>query len=203
MNQKAPSRKARAMARRYLANLNRQEVATMIKLILSVVPILLALTMVSCHGAIASEMNSPIKNFHVVETGIYRGARPSDDDLKWLASIGVKTIINLENDDDAIVHEEKVAIGLGITESVHEMSGFFAPEDVELMTIESYVASLRPVFIHCKLGEDRTGLVVALHRVWHDGWKAESAYKEMYRDGHDPLLFPLDIDFWRLESKRP
>ena len=37
--------------------------------------------------------------------------------------------------------------------------------------------------VHCTHGQDRTGLIVGMYRVLHDGWTKERAYKEM-RDHH-------------------
>ena len=39
------------------------------------------------------------------------------------------------------------------------------------------------VFVHCKDGVDRTGTVVALHRIIHEGWKTDDALVEAERRG--------------------
>jgi hypothetical protein len=36
------------------------------------------------------------------------------------------------------------------------------------------------VFVHCRLGEDRTGVFVATYRMAMQKWPAEQAIKEMY-----------------------
>ncbi|MBO0722086.1 MAG: dual specificity protein phosphatase family protein, partial [Blastocatellia bacterium] len=35
-----------------------------------------------------------------------------------------------------------------------------------------------PVFVHCRRGSDRTGVIIALYRIKQDGWTAEQAIKE-------------------------
>ena len=44
----------------------------------------------------------------------------------------------------------------------------------------------RPVFVHCALGSDRTGTMMALYRIEADGWTNDEAIREMERFGfHD------------------
>ena len=61
------------------------------------------------------------------------------------------------------------------------MSGFWAPNDRQVNQTEAIMAdaSRRPIFVHCLHGEDRTGLIVGLHRVFHEGWDPAKAYQEM------------------------
>jgi protein tyrosine/serine phosphatase len=44
-------------------------------------------------------------------------------------------------------------------------------------------AGSQPVFVHCKRGADRTGVLIAVYRVSHDGWTAERALEEAERYG--------------------
>ena len=41
-----------------------------------------------------------------------------------------------------------------------------------------------PVYVHCEHGSDRTGLLIALYRVVHQGWTREEANREWVRNGH-------------------
>lgn len=51
--------------------------------------------------------------------------------------------------------------------------------------------------VHCTHGQDRTGLVVGMHRVLHDGWSARDAYGEMLAHNFHPELVGLQIT-WML-----
>ena len=37
----------------------------------------------------------------------------------------------------------------------------------------------KKIFVHCRLGDDRTGMAVAAYRMAEEGWSAEEAMKEM------------------------
>jgi protein tyrosine/serine phosphatase len=41
------------------------------------------------------------------------------------------------------------------------------------------------VMVHCALGRDRTGMVVAMHRVLNEGWTPQHAYDEWHAHGFD------------------
>lgn len=64
--------------------------------------------------------------------------------------------------------------------------------------INGYVQALRimndperqPVLVHCGAGTERTGCVVALYRMFEDGWTLEQAYKEADDKGHSPTRNP-------------
>jgi len=138
--------------------------------------------------------DAPLGNFHVVAPGIYRGARPDAAGLRRLAALGVKTIIDLDNDVDVVDGEARAAAGLGMKVEREPMSWLFAPEDAQMQRILALLANSRqrPLFVHCQYGEDRTGLVIGLYRVFRQGWKPTTAYQEMLRRGFHPTLVALD-----------
>jgi protein tyrosine/serine phosphatase len=41
----------------------------------------------------------------------------------------------------------------------------------------------QPIFVHCRRGSDRTGTVIAIYRIDHDGWSSEQAKTEAKRYG--------------------
>ncbi len=64
----------------------------------------------------------------------------------------------------------------------------------------------KPVYVHCEHGADRTGLLIALHRVLHLGWTPEEANAEWVRNGHGRVsrYFTgyLDDYFWKVVRER-
>jgi protein tyrosine/serine phosphatase len=149
------------------------------------------------HFARAGELTlaaMDIPEFHAVSEGIFRGAHPEQSGLEDLAKLGVKTIIDLENDGSDEI-ELPAGRALGMQVIVRPMSTFWAPSDEQANEILSMLANpaLRPLFIHCTYGQDRTGLMIGLYRVLYEKLNAADAYAEMLGYGFkNHLLFPLD-----------
>jgi protein tyrosine/serine phosphatase len=49
----------------------------------------------------------------------------------------------------------------------------------------------RPVFVHCRQGQDRTGIVVAAYRMKTDGWPLDLAEAEMESFGFNGVWVNL------------
>lgn len=139
----------------------------------------------------AEHVDIPIANFHLVSPGVFRGGRPEEVGVKALAQLGVKTILNLDNDTNAVRIESEIAKSIHIKMISMPMSSFWAPKDKQVDQILSALNDAeRPVFVHCKYGQDRTGLIVGLYRVEHQEWSPEQAYTEMLELGfHQSLIF--------------
>lgn len=133
---------------------------------------------------------SSIENFRRVGHDLYRGARPDKEGLRYLKSIGVRTILNLEHARDAVRDEMRSAAALGIREISIPM-WYLRPRDRKVDQALEIIADprLRPLYVHCRAGRDRTGLVMAISRVEHEGWRPRDAYQEMLRFGFHRALF--------------
>jgi protein tyrosine/serine phosphatase len=134
-----------------------------------------------------------LKNFGQINTNYFRGARPKDEDYKTLATMGIKTIVNLERDGDITAQQKAEAAGLKFF--LIRMSDSEKPSDGDVqkfLEIANDPAN-QPIFVHCKGGRHRTGLVTAVYRIVHDGWTTDQAYAEMkkfdfsYGFGHGDL----------------
>jgi len=160
------------------------------------VGILLSCTSVSGIAEVPSTP-IPIQEFHEVIPGIYRGARPGPEGLQALRELGVKTNINLDDDRESNDQEELWTQALGIEYIARPLSGFWAPSDQTVDEILAKLADtkLYPLFIHCAHGQDRTGLLIGLFRVFQQNWAPNTAYDEMLKYHFHSSLFLLDRYF--------
>jgi len=126
-----------------------------------------------------SLQNITIGNFGVVDGRIYRGEQPGKKDYSALASIGVKTIIDLR--DDASQSSAKYAKAAGLNYVNIAIDGHGTPTDAEAAEFLRVVndPSSGVVYVHCAGGRHRTGSMIAVYRMTEDGWTIDQAYKEM------------------------
>ena len=63
--------------------------------------------------------------------------------------------------------------------------------------------SLRPIFVHCLLGEDRNTFIIGLYRVYFQDWTTQEAWAEMVYSGFHvrPTLRGFETYFWRHTQK--
>jgi len=132
-----------------------------------------------------------IENFYEVDQNVYRGAQPTEDGFKYLAKIGVKTVIDLREADQRSQAEEKTVTAAGMNYVNVPMTGLAPPTEAEITTALGILeGDSGAVFVHCKRGADRTGVVIATYRIDHDGWDSERALREAKARGMSFLQLP-------------
>ena len=126
-----------------------------------------------------------LPNFHQVSGHLYRGGQPGPGGLRELARLGVKTVINLRDEDEHARAEGEAARAEGLRYYNVPLGQHGRPSDADLERVLRIIDSPgeQPVFVHCHRGADRTGLVVAVYRMTHDGWTAARAQEEANRYG--------------------
>jgi uncharacterized protein (TIGR01244 family) len=131
-----------------------------------------------------------IDNFGQVSGTYYRGAQPAGRDYADLASLGVKTLINLTS-DDADASEQAMAERAGMKYVQIPMTTHEPPTSAQLSQFLALVndPANQPVYVHCVGGRHRTGVMTAAYRMTKDGWTSEQAFAEMkkYKFGADFL----------------
>lgn len=132
-----------------------------------------------------SEWAAPIQkdglpNLHKVSEDLYRGAQPAAAGIKQLKDMGIKTIVNLRS-----FHSDKDEIGDVQIGYEHIYMKAWHPEEEEIARFLEIVTDKNktPVFVHCRHGADRTGLMCAIYRVAVCGWSKEAAADEMVNGG--------------------
>ena len=96
--------------------------------------------------------------------------------IETLKKLGVKTILNLQ-----FFHSDRKRIGETGLAYEHIYFNPLNPEEKEVVRFLQIVtkAERQPVFVHCKRGSDRTGMMVAVYRIFVQDWSKEEAIQEM------------------------
>lgn len=123
--------------------------------------------------------NIKIKNFGQMDDRFYRGARPKDEDYKALASLGVKTIIDLT--DNSREYEQPAAEAAGLRYVNIPMVDKSYPSIDQVNEFLKVVNDPQTgkFYLHCAGGRHRTGVMGAVYRFQHDGWNLEQVLNEM------------------------
>jgi protein tyrosine/serine phosphatase len=113
---------------------------------------------------------------------LLRGAQPKEAGFASLAEMGVVTVIDLRAG-----HDEREACEARGLRCVHIPMHAWNAEEEDVVRFLSVVAheENRPVFVHCRRGADRTGMVVAVYRVVVQGWSKQDALREMTEGPYD------------------
>lgn len=145
--------------------------------------------------------------------GLYRGPRPvSEADFRTLARGDIKTILDLESypfdwlGNDRCRAMRLAAVGNGMTTISAPLGAIMPPATEQvLFLIDALHASrklpaagiARPVYIHCREGVDRTGMVVAAYRILVERMSVRDAVAEMREMGFHYWRY-----FWWLPQLR-
>lgn len=131
-------------------------------------------------------------NFHIVTSGVMRGAQPSEEGFKILKDrYNVKTILSLRNNKQHNKWEERLVEGLGVNfinipmDRTKEQS----IEKIEMCLNIINDKSKKPIFVHCHAGKDRTGLIFAAYRIKQDNRSFKDAFMEMLAYGYDEVKY--------------
>ena len=124
---------------------------------------------------------SGVGNFGRMSDHLYRGAQPTDDGFASLRSMGIETVVRFSLGEEGSTAERKVVEGLGMQFVNLPWSSVHEPTSEQVVT---FLTLLRDhpdykVFVHCKAGSDRTGVMVALSRIALDRWTVADALDEM------------------------
>lgn len=120
---------------------------------------------------------SGVRNFGEVTPNLYRGGQPNAEGFAGLAEMGINIVVDLRGNRRQ-EREEVSRLGMQYVPIPWHCPW---PKDA---VFAQFLTLLRKhpeakVFVHCLLGDDRTGMTIAAFRIAEQGWTAEEARREM------------------------
>jgi len=133
-----------------------------------------------------------LPNAGKVNDSLFRGAQPRIEGFEQLKKLGVTTIVDLRGEDpNRIAWERQHAEAVGIRFVNIPVSGWSPPSNDQVAQFLSLFNNPHEkIFVHCRFGNDRTGVFVASYRMAHDHWLPHQAIKEMYFFGFNGFWHP-------------
>jgi len=129
--------------------------------------------------------NKLIPDFGEVTPTLYRGAQPKKQGFETLAKLGIQIVVDLRGDRES-EREEVTRLGMQYV-PMHWQCSF--PKDKIFAAFITLIRAnpRKKIFVHCRVGDDRTGMMVAAYRMAEQGWSAEKAENEMIDFGFNFL----------------
>lgn len=115
-------------------------------------------------------------NLYRMAPDLYRSALPAAKDWLQLQALGIATVINFyqHGDEQWLVDPRVQQVHLPLrTDRIDDT------DVIEVLRSIRQAQSRGPVLIHCKHGQNRTGLIAAIYRVIYQHWSREQALAEM------------------------
>ena len=144
-----------------------------------------ALVLASQVSAFSQEVNNTnflnvsIKNFGQMDDRFFRGAQPKENEYKELAALGIRTVIDLQNEPTSYEKQDVEALGMKYVNI--PMSDKDYPETAKIDQFLRLVddPSTGKFYVHCAGGRHRTGVMGAVYRFNHYNWNYDQVYAEM------------------------
>ena len=173
----------------------------------------------------ADNLGSPIPNFCLVAPNVlWRGSKPDVAGAAWLIGHGVGSIVNLEllhDDRDTLsavhlqdqVDDRDVLKKAGVDDQAQHVVSYYVVRDWEPLVVvapwltDDHVAQFlavveqapKPVYVHCRSGQNRTGVMVAAYKVIVGGRDSRLDIEQVIADmkGYQGIWFDADAAYIR------
>jgi tyrosine-protein phosphatase SIW14 len=118
-----------------------------------------------------------VPNSGKVTSTLCRGAQPTKEGFANLDKLGIDIVVDLRG---SRASERQLVTGLGMR-YVALPWHCYSPHDEHFAQFLTLLRENpgKKVFVHCRVGDDRTGMDIAAYRMAEQGWTAEEAKKEM------------------------
>lgn len=152
----------------------------------------LALSAAGLGTASAEAMRHPepgtsLVRFARVDDGVYKGSKPkSEADFRFLQDHHIRYILQLNFLPGLSGAEKSMARRHGMKlVSVRISASPFPPLEEHVNRALCILRDQRyhPIYLHCDIGRDRTGLIVGLYDLYYKGVSHREAWRLMKEDG--------------------
>lgn len=122
-----------------------------------------------------------VANFGQVTPTLYRGGQPPSQGFESLADLGINIVV----DTGRSKRDEGIVKKLGMR---YVSLPWYCPLPRDKV-FDQFVELVRnnprkKIYVHCRFGDDRTGMMIAAYRMAEDGWTAKQAMAEMHEFGY-------------------
>jgi tyrosine-protein phosphatase SIW14 len=151
---------------------------------------LIATTQVSWHQTETELRGLP--NFGRVTQNLYRGGQPTSDGFKQLREMGVGIVVDLRENRTEVASEKRQVESLGMKSIGIPWSANHEPSSAQIVEFLDLVRANpdTKIFVHCRRGADRTGVMIAAYRIAAEHKPVADAVSEMRRYHYDWFFRP-------------
>lgn len=152
----------------------------------------IVLSLSSCVLAPRPKVTGDLPHFLQVDETLYRGGQPTEEGFQRLATLGIKTVVSFRLHDEGDLSEREISERLGMRWVNIPFHSSQTPSEAQIQQFFDVVLdpANQPLFVHCYEGKNRTGMLLALYRIVHDGWEGEEALEEALRLGLNQMHLP-------------
>jgi protein tyrosine phosphatase (PTP) superfamily phosphohydrolase (DUF442 family) len=137
-----------------------------------------------------------LPNFGRVTDTLFRGGQPDSAGFSTLRAMDVGLVVNFRDEAAEIATEKREVESLGMKYVGIPWSGHDQPSNSQVVEFLDLIRANpnTKIFVHCKRGADRTGVMIAAYRIAVEHEPVSQAISEMY-------LFHY-AGFWLPQLKR-
>jgi protein tyrosine/serine phosphatase len=133
-----------------------------------------------------------LPNFGRVSDSLFRGAQPTSNGFGALHNMGVSIIVNFRDETGEIASEKRQVESTGMKYVGIPWNGHDKPSNSQVAQFLALVRSNpdAKIFVHCKAGADRTGVMVAAYRIVLEHRAVTEAVAEMHQYHYKWFFLP-------------
>ena len=127
-----------------------------------------------------------IQNYGEVTPTLFRGAQPTAEGLETLNKMGVDIVVDLRAGKRNSENQAVTKLGMKYVAIPFHCYSLKDETFARFLTVVRENPG-KKIFVHCRVGTDRTGMAIASYRMSEQGWSADDAMNEMRSFGFSSI----------------